>query len=138
MANYAIIRTGGKQYRATPGSQLTIEKIGGPKGSEISFDQVLLVRDENGVTVGAPTVANASVIGTIVQQTRDNKLLIHKHKRRKKYRVTRGHRQYITRVWIDSIQLDGASAAPAIPEIPAEPSAPPPPPAAEAAEATEE
>ncbi len=122
MANYAIIRTGGKQYRATPGQQLTIERIGGDKGSAVSFDQVLLVRGEDSVQIGKPTVGNATVTGTVLEQTRDNKVLIHKHKRRKKYRVTRGHRQYITRVRIDSIDLGGASAA--------APSAPPPPPPA--------
>lgn len=135
MANYAIIKTGGKQYRATPGQQLTIEKTGGERGSEIRFDQVLLARIDGNLSIGTPTVADAAVVGTVVQQTRDKKVLIHKHKKRKKYRVTRGHRQYITRVLIDTIQLGGAQVAaaadvppPAQEEV--APSAPPPPPAA--------
>lgn len=132
MANYAIIRTGGKQYRATPGQQLTIEKTGGDCGTEIRFDQVLLTRVDGNLSIGGPTVADAVVVGTVVQQTRDKKVLIHKHKKRKKYRVTRGHRQYITRVLIDTIQLGGAKIAAAA-DVPlaapeeAAPSAPPSP-----------
>ncbi|MCO4764169.1 MAG: 50S ribosomal protein L21 [Myxococcales bacterium] len=103
MANYAIIRTGGKQYRAEPGAQLTIEKIDGDRGGNVVFDDVLLVRSEDAVQIGAPVVAGAAVKATIVEQTRDKKVLIHKHKRRKKYRKTQGHRQYITRVRIDEI-----------------------------------
>lgn len=120
MANYAIIKTGGKQYRAVPGSQLTIEKIEGDAGAQVTFDNILLARIDGNLSIGAPTVDGATVTGTVVQQTRDKKVLIHKHKRRKKYRVTRGHRQYITRVRIDSVQLGGAPAA--VP--PAPPAAP--------------
>lgn len=128
MANYAIIKTGGKQYRAVPGQQLTIERIEGDRGSQVSFDQVLLARTDSGIQIGAPTVANASVLATVVQQTRDKKVLIHKHKKRKKYRVTRGHRQYITRVVVDSIQFGGSkpAAAPVAPPAAAAPTAPPP------------
>lgn len=128
MANYAIIKTGGKQYRAVPGQQLTIEKIDGDRGAQVRFEQVLLARTDAGISVGEPTVDGAAVLATVVQQTRDNKVLIHKHKKRKKYRVTRGHRQYITRVLVDSIQVGGASAAPAAPPAPpaAAPTAPPP------------
>ncbi len=136
MANYAIIKTGGKQYRAQPGEQLTIERLAGDTGSEVRFDQVLLARMDGNLSIGAPTVADAHVLATIVQQTRDKKILIHKHKRRKKHRVTRGHRQYITRVRINAINVGGASAAKSAeptPPAPTEeaPSAPPPPPASE-------
>ena len=103
MANYAIIRTGGKQYRAEAGAQLTIEKLAGVRGDSVTFDEVLLVRDGENVHIGTPVVANATVKATITEQTRDKKVLIHKHKRRKKYRKTQGHRQYITRVRIDEI-----------------------------------
>jgi len=123
MTQYAIIRTGGKQYRAQPGGQLTIERTGGEAGSQLTFDQVLLLRNGDSIEVGQPVVAGARVLATVVQQTRDNKVLIHKHKKRKKYRVTRGHRQYITRVRIDSIESGAAAAAPA--------EMPPPPPASE-------
>ncbi len=134
---YAIISTGGKQYRAEPGSQLTIERLPSDAGTQISFDQVLLVRDDSGVTVGEPLVGNAHVLATIVQQTRDKKVLIHKHKKRKKYRVTRGHRQYITRVHIDSIEVGGAPAKSAAP-APAPTEMPPPPPAIPDADETDE
>jgi large subunit ribosomal protein L21 len=103
MASYAIIKTGGKQYRAEPGVQLTLEKLPGERGEEISFDEVLFVGGDNAV-IGTPTVAGASVKGTIVEQTRDKKVLIHKHKRRKNHRKTIGHRQSITRVRIESIE----------------------------------
>lgn len=103
MANYAIIRTGGKQYRAEPGAQLTIEKIEGDRGGSVSFDDVLLVRTDDAVQIGAPVVEGAIVKATIVEQTRDKKILVHKHKKRKKYRKTQGHRQWITRVKIEEI-----------------------------------
>ncbi|MBP46611.1 MAG: 50S ribosomal protein L21 [Myxococcales bacterium] len=103
MADYAIIRTGGKQYSAEPGVQLTIEKLEGGRGETVTFEDVLLVRNGDDIHIGTPVVANATVKGTITEQTRDKKVLIHKHKRRKKYRKTQGHRQYITRVRIDEI-----------------------------------
>ena len=104
MASYAIIKTGGKQYRAQAGAQLTIEKIGGPRGSELIFDQVLLYADGTDDRVGAPVVAGVQVRGTVVEQTRDNKVLIHKYRRRKNSRKTIGHRQWITRVRIEGIE----------------------------------
>jgi large subunit ribosomal protein L21 len=105
MATYAIIKTGGKQYRAEAGTQLTIEKLEGERGTEVVFDQVLMVAIEGGdVQVGIPTLAGVTVRGTIVEQTRDNKVLIHKYRRRKNSRKTMGHRQYITRVRISSIE----------------------------------
>lgn len=110
MANYAIFKTGGKQYRAIPGAQLTIEKVanaeGNPaeRGSNVVFDYVLLVSGDAGVTVGVPTVAGAKVHAQVVEQTRDNKVLVHKYRRRKNSRKTMGHRQSITRVRVVSIE----------------------------------
>lgn len=101
---YAIIKTGGKQYRAEPGHQLTIEKLPEDTGAEIVFSDVLLVSTDAGVRVGTPIVAGAVVRGTIVEQTRDNKILVHKYRRRKNSRKTIGHRQYITRVRITAIE----------------------------------
>ena len=131
MAQYAIIRTGGKQYRAQPGDQLTIERLDGDAGTRLSFDEVLLLRDGDRIEVGQPVVAGARVLATVVQQTRDKKVLIHKHKKRKKYRVTRGHRQYITRVRIDSIESGEAllGEAPVGPPDTAPVELPPAPPA---------
>jgi len=105
MATYAIIKTGGKQYRAEAGSLLTIEKLEGDRGSEIVFDEVLLVSSEAGVQVGVPTVAGARVLATVVEQTRDNKVLIHHYRRRKNSRKTMGHRQWITRVKVSSVEV---------------------------------
>lgn len=103
MASYAIFKTGGKQYRATPGQQLTIEKITGERGGEVVFDHVLLVSGAAGVQVGVPTVAGATVRAQVVEQTRDNKVLVHKYRRRKNSRKTMGHRQSITRVRVTAI-----------------------------------
>lgn len=103
MASYAIFKTGGKQYRAAPGQQITIEKVEGDRGGEVVFDQVLLVGGDNGVQVGTPIVAGAKVRATVVEQTRDNKVLIHKYRRRKNSRKTMGHRQSITRVRVTAI-----------------------------------
>jgi len=107
MSAYAIIKTGGKQYRVSQGDLVTIEKLGsqgggGAKGDTVHFEEVLLVGGDTTI-IGEPTVAGARVSGTIVEQDRDAKILIHKHKRRKNYRRTMGHRQYITRVRITDI-----------------------------------
>ncbi|MFZ4577607.1 MAG: 50S ribosomal protein L21 [Myxococcota bacterium] len=104
MATYAIIQTGGKQYRAEVGTQLTVEKLEGERGAEVVFDRVLLLSGDNGVQVGVPTVDGARVVGTVVEQTRDKKVLIHKYRRRKNSRKTMGHRQSITRVRISAVE----------------------------------
>ena len=105
MATYAIIKTGGKQYRAEAGVQLTIEKLDAVRGAEVVFEDVLLVVSEGGgVQVGVPNVPGARVLATVVEQTRDNKVLIHKYRRRKNSRKTMGHRQWITRVRISSVE----------------------------------
>ena len=105
MATYAIVRTGGKQYRAEAGKQLTIEKIAGDRGASVDFSDVLLVSHDGSVHVGTPNVAGAKVTATIVEQTRDTKVLVHKYRRRKNSRKTIGHRQPITRVRITGISL---------------------------------
>lgn len=110
MGNYAIIKTGGKQYRAEAGAVLTIEKLAAPVGAQVEFNEVLFLREGDAVNVGLPNIDGALVRGTIVEQDRDKKILIHKHKKRKKYRKTQGHRQWITRVRVDEISA-GASAA---------------------------
>lgn len=104
MASYAIFKTGGKQYRAAPGQQLTIEKVEGERGAEVVFDHVLLIGGDAGVQVGAPLLAGAKVRAQVVEQTRDNKVLIHKYRRRKNSRKTMGHRQSITRVRVTAIE----------------------------------
>ncbi len=105
MVTYAIIKTGGKQYRAEAGTLLTIEKLEGERGAEVVFDEVLLVGGDAGIQVGVPHVAGARVTGIVVEQTRDNKVLIHHYRRRKNSRKTMGHRQWITRVRISGVQV---------------------------------
>ena len=100
---YAVLETGGKQYRVSPGDLLTVEHLGGEPGSPVRFDRVLLVAEEDRVTVGTPTVAGASVAGEVVRQGRARKVIVFKFKRRKKYRRTRGHRQAQTTVRITAI-----------------------------------
>ena len=100
---YAVIRTGGKQYRVEEGDVVKIEKIDGERGSELTFDDVLLVGDDDETHVGTPTVAGASVSGTILEQDRDKKIVVFKFRRRKNYIRKQGHRQAYTRVRINGI-----------------------------------
>ena len=101
---YAIIRTGGKQYRVEKGDVLRLERLEGKVGSKVTLDEVLLVGGGDDVTVGSPKVAGASVEGTVVEQDRGPKIRVFKYKKRKHYRRTRGHRQTFTAVKIDSVQ----------------------------------
>ena len=93
---YAIIESGGKQYRAEPGRMLKLEKLDGEKGSQIELTKVLLVADGDTVKVGSPTVDGAKVVSEIVRQGRGPKISVFKFKRRKKYRRHIGHRQALT------------------------------------------
>jgi large subunit ribosomal protein L21 len=90
---YAVIRTGGKQYRVSKGDLVTVEKLQGSAGDKVELPSVLLVGEGNQVTVGRPWLEQARVVGTIVRQTRGPKLLIFKYKRRKGYQKRQGHRQ---------------------------------------------
>ena len=102
---YAVIQTGGKQYRVEPGKTIVVEKLEGDAGAPIVFDQVLLVSSGDGgsVTVGKPLVAGAKVTAEIVQQTRGDKLVVFKFRRRKNYRRKTGHRQPFTALEITGI-----------------------------------
>ncbi len=102
---YAIIQSGGKQYRVTEGDRLDLERLNGEVGQEVSFDEVLLVGGDDSVQVGQPKLQGAQVIGTIVEQGKGPKILVFKMKRRKMYRRKRGHRQLFTQVQIDKIAL---------------------------------
>ena len=104
---YAIVKTGGKQYRVAPGDCIKIEKLEGEPGSRIEFHEVLLVADQDGgsMQIGTPTVANARVSGEIKAQTKGKKIIIFKSKRRKGYRKKTGHRQLLTEVTITDISL---------------------------------
>jgi large subunit ribosomal protein L21 len=100
---YAIIESGGKQYRVEPGAVLALEHLPGEPGSRLELDRVLLVSDGTSVTVGHPTVAGARVVSEILAQTRGEKIDVFKFKKRKKYRRKTGHRQELTRVRIAEI-----------------------------------
>ena len=102
---YAVIQTGGKQYRVEPGKTVVVEKLAGEAGAQVVFDQVLLVSSGDGgsVTVGKPTVAGAKVTGEIVEQTRGDKLVVFKFRRRKNYVRRNGHRQDLTVVKVAAI-----------------------------------
>lgn len=96
---YAVIKTGGKQYKVTAGDVVKIEKIAGEEGKEVIFDQVLAL----GENVGTPFVAGASVKATVLKQAKDAKVIIFKKKRRQNYRRKNGHRQQITLVKITDV-----------------------------------
>ena len=101
---YAIIRTGGKQYRVEKGDVVRVERLEGAVGSTVTLDEVLLVGGEGEPRVGSPHLEGASVVGTVVEQDRDAKIRVFKYKKRKHYRRTRGHRQSFTAVRIDSVR----------------------------------
>lgn len=100
---YAIIKTGGKQYRISPGDVLRVERLPGERGDEVILDQVLLVTDGDAVQVGTPLVPNATVRTAILRQGKGKKVLIFKKKRRKNYRRKQGHRQMFTALQIQEI-----------------------------------
>ena len=100
---YAIIRTGGKQYRVAPGDVVRIERLAGEVGAAIEFTEVLLTGGDGAVRIGTPLVDGVKVSGQIVGQERDKKVRIFKKKRRKNYRRRRGHRQSLTAVRVTAI-----------------------------------
>ena len=100
---YAVIKTGGKQYRVAPGEKLKIEQIPADIGSEIVLDQILMVADGEAVTVGTPLVSGATVKATVVAHGRGEKVQIFKMRRRKHYQKHQGHRQNYTEIRIDGI-----------------------------------
>jgi large subunit ribosomal protein L21 len=101
---YAVVATGGKQYRVQEGDTLRIEKIPGDVGAKVAFDRVLMVSDGDDVKIGQPVLENAVVNGTIVEQGKGRKILVFKYKRRKRYRRKQGHRQLFTAVKIGTIE----------------------------------
>ena len=101
---YAVIETGGKQYRVNQGDIIKVEKLTVDVGQKVDFDRVLLVGEGTDVKVGNPIVDGASVTGTVVEQDRHRKIIVFKMKRRKGYRRKQGHRQDYTGVLIDKIK----------------------------------
>lgn len=101
---YAVIKTGGKQYRVAADDVLEIERLDGEAGGDIEFSDVLMVGDGDAITVGTPTISGAKVIAELVEQTRGPKLIAFKKRRRQNSRRKRGHRQHLTKVRIKEIQ----------------------------------
>ena len=107
---YAVIKTGGKQYRVQPGDLLVVEKLDGDVGAQVSFDQVLMLGGEGGeLTLGAPTIAGAVVNATLVETRKGEKLKVFKKIRRQGYRRTKGHRQQETVLRVTGLEGAGVS-----------------------------
>ncbi len=101
---YAVVQTGGKQVRMTPGASVRVESLPGAVGDAVELDRVLLVGGEGDTRVGTPLVEGARVVGTITAQGRGPKLTVFKMKRRKGYRRKQGHRQNYTEIRVDKIE----------------------------------
>src|SRR2546422_9872871 len=102
---YAVIRSGGKQYRVTPGQTIRLEKFAGEIGSKVEIKDVLLVENDGNLQIGVPLLGNATVEATVIEHDRAKKIIVFKKKRKKQYRRTNGHRQNYTAVRIESITL---------------------------------
>jgi len=100
---YAVIRSGGKQYRVAPGETVRLEELAGEVGAKVQLGDVLLVENDGNIQVGSPLVANAKVEATVIEHDKSKKILVFKKKRKKQYRRTQGHRQGYTAVRIDNI-----------------------------------
>ena len=101
---YAVITSGGKQYRVEQGDVLRIEKIDGEIGAPVSFDKILMFSDGENVRVGTPVLDDVSVQGRIIEQGRAKKIIVFKYKKRKRYRRKQGHRQSYTAIKIDALE----------------------------------
>ena len=108
---YAVLETGGKQYRVSAGDRVEIERLAIEAGQPVTFDRVLLVSNEGKITVGLPTVPNATIVADVVEHIRGEKKLTFKMKRRKGYHKTIGHRQELTVVKIKEIQAGTMAGA---------------------------
>ena len=108
---HAVIRTGGKQYRVTPGDVVTVEHLADDAGATVTFDEVLMVSDGEQSLVGAPLLENVSVTGTVAEQMRAPRVIVFKKKRRKHHRKRNGHRQQLTVVRITDINVPGQTPA---------------------------
>ena len=116
---YAVIKTGGKQYKVEAGATLKVEKLLGDVGSKVVIDKVLMINDGDTTTIGAPLVAGATVSATVLSHGRADKVMIFKFRRRKHYRKTQGHRQSFTEIQIGEILAAGQAASKAAAAKPA-------------------
>lgn len=106
---FAVIKTGGKQYKVMPGDLITVERLEGEAGSKININNILMVGDEKASTIGTPFVEKSEVKAMIVEQGRSDKVIVFKKKRRQNYRRKAGHRQDLTCLWIEDIVVNGKS-----------------------------
>lgn len=118
---FAVVKTGGKQYRVAKDDVIRVEKLDAKAGDTVILDEVLMIAGEDGAKAGTPTLDGAAVAVEVVEQMRDKKVIIYKKKRRQNYRRKKGHRQHLTVVKVVDIALDGSklqAAAPAAEEAP--------------------
>lgn len=108
---FAIIKTGGKQYKVAANDVIKVEKLVGASGDTVEFSHVLMMGEGSSIKIGEPLVSNARVCGTVLDQIRDDKVIIFKKNRRHNYRRKNGHRQYLTVVRITDILAEGQSPA---------------------------
>jgi large subunit ribosomal protein L21 len=101
---YAIIVTGGKQYKVQQGDVIYVEKLSAAEGESVTFEQVIAVSKDNGITVGTPTVSGAKVVGKVEKHGKGEKVIVFKYKPKKNYRRKQGHRQPYTKVVIEKIE----------------------------------
>jgi large subunit ribosomal protein L21 len=101
---YAIIQTGGKQYKVTEGEMIKVEKLEAEAGDKITLDQVLMLKDDNGSRIGNPLVPGAKITAEVVEQGRGKKITVYKYKKRKNQRKKQGHRQAYTKILIETIE----------------------------------
>jgi large subunit ribosomal protein L21 len=129
---FAVIRTGGKQYRVTPNAVLKVEKLEAEPGGTVTFTDVLAIGENGSLTLGAPTVAGASVTATVIAQDRLDKIIVFKKRRRQNSRRKNGHRQHVTVLRVAGISASGtAEAGTQVAADPTEPEQPPAPAAPE-------
>lgn len=122
---YAVVKTGGKQYRVTPNDLISVEKLSGSPGDVVELGQVLLIAGDAGIEVGSPLVAGATVAAEIVSHVRGDRIIIFKKRRRHHYRRRNGHRQDLTQVRITEILTGGARPAKKAAAPPVEAASPP-------------
>ena len=108
---FAVIKSGGKQYKVAKEDVIRVEKIDAEEGATVNLNEVLMVGDDNGQTVGAPLVDGAAVSATVLEQMRDRKIIVFKKQRRQNYRRRNGHRQHLTVLRIDDILTGGKKKA---------------------------
>lgn len=120
MTSYAIIETGGKQLRVEPGRFYDVERLAAEPDSQITIDKVLFVQDDGTISIGQPLVEGATVEATVMRHLRGKKIIVYKMRPKKKTRKKQGHRQELTRLMIDSINLGGSSSKPAAKAEPAQ------------------